>query len=1549
MGRYVEGKERRERASERRCAALLLPTSLFLNLSIHPFSLSPIATASGALIGVAIPSLDMHCAVRLHPAPIVGLSPLGAAVVAVSAVGASVHAPGGLHAAVVPAPGDPDLADLTCCALEPGAAGRVVAGRAGGGLVSIDAATGGAAQTAGCAEVGTTAAAPGPRGLLAAGTPAGRLFFLDPRAGWGAVADVACHPGPVTSLAWARDLVASAGCAPGGRAGSDPQVRVWDVRALGPARPRPTTSSSASAAAATPRPMPGLHWAPRPSAGIAFHPAAPGTLLLASARGALSLADAGAGVPGRIFPIDTGGAALTACDISRTGDLAAFGSDGGYVHLWSAGGGGGSPGGAAAGGSVCGHDPLPPLPPRTPRPAHPLPPGAPLAMTPVHFADGDGGRSLSEGWGGDVDAPSSRARPPRVLPPGLLASGRRSDFLAALPNPEAGRPGEGPAAAAVRVARLRHARLRVKGGEEGGGGAGRRGGLAPTSSRHAGARPARPARPPPSALAVARRKARSLPEAYAPLSAAPAPGAAAGASARFLEVDWSAHNRTRFAGLEGGSANAYANAILQALVAFTPPLAAALAVTPPDVGSEFSLLDEAGALVRMLASNQRGACAASNLLRALRASREAAGLGLVEGQAQRSVAGGAADIVLEASKDASLVRRAQTLARFLLEQLHREAAARGGLGLGGGGGGGGGGAGGAATPPPPPPPPTDPSAPSSTVTADSIVAATFGLPFTTRTQLLGGDRRAHDRPGRAFAVELAYPPAKARPPLPPRTGTAEGAAWAAAVAEAADRLRADPAAAAAVAAAMAPPGSAGPPSADPAAPSAASAAAAAAALTPAALAAGRPAFADLLARAIRSEAVARAWFDAEVGYAPIRTTRTPCALPAVLVVCSGLRDGGSGGGGASTASTALAPPPPARADLAWWAPRVDPAAAAGAAAAMEAALAGGDAPGVAAAAAAARAAETAWLPGAVEVCADPARGTVTVRQAASVAELLAAVEAGGGAAAPPLPPQTSPPGPPPPPPLRAVYELSAVVAHVDDGGNKAAALHTSLGGGGGSDDDDDVWSDEDEDEEGGGGRGHAGASALASPTPSPSDFTPARPVPATAAPGCPTADPSPAALRAAVPAEGHLVAHVRVPQEYLHPATGIYATPPGPTAVERLERREGGSGSEEGEEGEAEEGGAAAGAGDGVAAGGAPAAPTRPPPHSGGGPSWLLINDFAVTPSEPGEAARLYGSRKAPCVLCFARVEGVEGGAGAATGAAATPPPAPPPPAALLRPRPLLTPAQFAALCAAPPIHAPVAPARPPPFTPLSLEEAPRPGDLFGLDAEFVALAPPAFAPTPAGALVETRPARLGLARVSVVRGPPPAAAATRHDALPAYTPAIDDYVRPAEPVHDYLTRWSGLRAGDLDATPANPRHLTTLKATFTKLAHLAASGAVFVGHGLAADFRMIGLAVPPAQVIDTVDLFRAPGPRARKLSLRFLAAALLDRSIQGGEHDSIEDAVAALALFAKYRELRDGGVFERTVKELYARGAATGWDPAAVGGSAAVAAAAAGLGGVRL
>ena len=60
------------------------------------------------------------------------------------------------------------------------------------------------------------------------------------------------------------------------------------------------------------------------------------------------------------------------------------------------------------------------------------------------------------------------------------------------------------------------------------------------------------------------------------------------------------------------------------------------------------------------------------------------------------------------------------------------------------------------------------------------------------------------------------------------------------------------------------------------------------------------------------------------------------------------------------------------------------------------------------------------------------------------------------------------------------------------------------------------------------------------------------------------------------------------------------------------------------------------------------------------------------------------------------------------------------------------------------------------------------------------------------GVEVETRPSRLGLGRVSVVRGQGPFTGEA----------CIDDYIRATEPVFDYLTKWSGL----VGAPPLGPR-----------------------------------------------------------------------------------------------------------------------------------------------
>jgi hypothetical protein len=110
------------------------------------------------------------------------------------------------------------------------------------------------------------------------------------------------------------------------------------------------------------------------------------------------------------------------------------------------------------------------------------------------------------------------------------------------------------------------------------------------------------------------------------------------------------------------------------------------------------------------------------------------------------------------------------------------------------------------------------------------------------------------------------------------------------------------------------------------------------------------------------------------------------------------------------------------------------------------------------------------------------------------------------------------------------------------------------------------------------------------------------------------------------------------------------------------------------------------------------------------------------------------------------------------------------------------------------------------------------------------------------------RPARLSLARVSVLRG----------DGPKEGIPFIDDHIHTSDVIVDYLTEFSGIKCtfpfpslrvtkespaphvvGDLD--PHLSRHtLTPLKLVYKKLRLLVDRGCIFIGHGLSKDFRII-------------------------------------------------------------------------------------------------------------
>ncbi|KAH7107329.1 ubiquitin carboxyl-terminal hydrolase-domain-containing protein [Auriculariales sp. MPI-PUGE-AT-0066] len=282
---------------------------------------------------------------------------------------------------------------------------------------------------------------------------------------------------------------------------------------------------------------------------------------------------------------------------------------------------------------------------------------------------------------------------------------------------------------------------------------------------------------------------------------------------------------------------------------------------------------------------------------------------------------------------------------------------------------------------------------------------------------------------------------------------------------------------------------------------------------------------------------------------------------------------------------------------------------------------------------------------------------------------------------------------------------------------------------------------------------------------------------------------------------------------------------------------------------------------------------------------WFLFNDFVVKSITEDEALRFPGKWKIPCVICLERIDMQDR-------VDFTKMPISLDPSILTRDLTISLKRDKSRVR----------------HEPLGLGELPTPGMVVAIDAEFVQLQQAEIEVRSDGTKKTLRPPRQSLARVSVLRG----------DGPKEGIPFIDDHIHTAAVVVNYLTEYSGIHQGDLD--PATSRHtLVPRKVAYKKLRLLVDMGCMFVGHGLMNDFRTINIHVPADQVLDTIDIYFVKH-RSRRFNLRFLTWFVLKEDIQTANHDSIEDAKAALLLYKKWQESEEG-TFSRLLESLYKDG----------------------------
>ena len=131
----------------------------------------------------------------------------------------------------------------------------------------------------------------------------------------------------------------------------------------------------------------------------------------------------------------------------------------------------------------------------------------------------------------------------------------------------------------------------------------------------------------------------------------------------------------------------------------------------------------------------------------------------------------------------------------------------------------------------------------------------------------------------------------------------------------------------------------------------------------------------------------------------------------------------------------------------------------------------------------------------------------------------------------------------------------------------------------------------------------------------------------------------------------------------------------------------------------------------------------------------------------------------------------------------------------------------------------------------------------------------------------------------------------------------LDSFVKVHEEVVDYRTKWSGIRPEDVSPECATAIELFVAQKTVGEIL----KGRILVGHALRNDLKVLRLSHPARDIRDTSEYFKklwrkqGRGNRIRP-KLQYVVAEVLGVDVfQKGEHDSCEDARAALSLYKKY------------------------------------------------